>query len=373
VERRTLITLALAGCLLSGALAPAAGHHREWHKWPKHKQKPKPAAQACQDSTDEMHELALPMHTGIATGLYALPQEQPTGLVIFDHGYGHTSRSWTLHMEEAAKRGLIAVTPDYRGIQISPDSNGDGLPESRGWDVMAGAEDTVAAAQYFERHCKAIDKIVVFGVSMGGNTSGLAVAMAKEARRSNGAPLFDYWVDVEGAVNVIETYFGARLLAPVNTFAANAKADIEREMGGTFEENPEEYQRRTVVSRIDDIKASGVKGVVLVHGVDDGLVPYNQSREMAGLLAGAEIPYDMFTVGRESQETDKDTTATGYIGGQIDKNYDSPLAGHASEKSQVHIVMTTAFDRLWDLFGGGRPGPAREYLVDGEEGTFPAN
>jgi acetyl esterase/lipase len=254
---------------------------------------------------------------------------------------------------------------------INPDSNGDALPESRGWNVMAGAHDTVEAAQFFERKCKTIDEIVVFGVSMGGNTSGLAVALAAEERRSNGDPLFDYWVDVEGAVNVVETYMGARVLAPANEFAANAQEDIEKEMGGTFEENPEAYQERTVVSRIDEIKESGVKGVVLVHGVDDGLVPYNQSREMTTLLAASEIPYDMFTVGRESEETDDDTTATGYVGGQIDENYDSPIAGHASEKSRVHIVMTTAFTQLWGLFKDRAPGPTGEYLVDGEEGTFP--
>lgn len=365
---RKLIAFAIAGSLLVGTLAPAAGHHRSWHKRPKHKMN---VPDSCRDSSDAMRNLQLPMHTGVATGLYALPERKPTGLVIFDHGYGHTSWSWTHHMNEAADRGLIAVTPDYRGLRISPDSNGDGLPESRGWDVMAGAQDTVAAAQYFERRCGTIEQIVVFGVSMGGNTSGLAVAMAKDERRSNGKPLFDYWVDVEGAVNVIETYFGARALAPVNGFAAKAQEDIEREMGGTFEENPGEYQDRTVVARVADIKASGVKGVVLIHGVDDGLVPYNQAREMAGLLGANEIPYDSFTVGRESEETDNDTTATGYVGGQLDENYDSPLAGHASEKSRVHIVMTTAFEQLWGLFKGDSPGPAGEYVVDGEEGTFP--
>lgn len=311
------------------------------------------------------------MNEGVATGRYALPKSKATGLVLFDHGYGHTSASWVKHMQNAARRGLIAVALDYRGIEISPDSNGDGLPESRGWNVMKGAEDTIAAAQLFEARCRSIEKIVVFGVSMGGNTSGLAVALASEARRSDGGPLFDYWVDVEGAVNVIETYLGARLLAPINAFAANAQADIEKEMGGSIEENPEPYAERSVVTRIDDIKASGVKGVVIVHGVDDGLVPYNQAREMNALLTAAQIPTDMYTVGRESPETDGDTTATGYIGGAIDDNYDSPLAGHASEKSEVHIVMVTAFERLWGLFEGDAPGTAREFVVDGEEGTFP--
>ena len=104
---------------------------------------------------------------------------------------------------------------------------------------------------------------------MGGNASGLAVAA--RAKRAAGAPLFDQWFDVEGAVNVIEIYTAARALAATgNTMAANATADIEREMGGTIEERPEEYTSRTVVRRAEDVEASGVLGVTLVHGADDG-------------------------------------------------------------------------------------------------------
>jgi hypothetical protein len=101
---------------------------------------------------------------------------------------------------------------------------------------------------------------------MGGDASGLAVAA--RATRSTGAPLFDQWFDVEGAVNVIEIYSAARALAASgNTLAANATADIEREMRGTLEERPEAYTTRTVVRRAEDITAPGVMGVTMVHGV----------------------------------------------------------------------------------------------------------
>ena len=40
--------------------------------------------------------------------------------------------------------------------------------------------------------------------------------------KTAGNPLFDHWIDIEGAVNVIETYLGARLLAPVNDYAKRA-------------------------------------------------------------------------------------------------------------------------------------------------------
>ena len=336
------------------------------------------AKKACTDKTDDALPLGLPVGGGTATGLYGFPSAPPTDLVVFAHGYGHTSQSWAHHIRRTAREhGAAAVAMDYRGLKIIPDSDGDGLPQSRGWNARAGAADLVAAAQHFERICPSIETITIFGVSMGANMSGLAVANAAEARRSDGSPLFDYWFDIEGAVNVVETYAGARALAPVNAFAKNAQEDIEAEMGGPIESKPQAYADRAVVTHIDEIKASGVKGVVLVHGLDDGLVPYNQSREMSSLLLSRQINYDFFTVGRRSPQSEKETTATGYVGDQVvaqtpgDDKYVSPLAGHASEKSTTHIIMVTAFDRLASLLEDREaPGMYREYFVDGELGTF---
>ena len=326
----------------------------------------------CTDKVDDAIALEIPVNGETATGHYTLPAGSPKGLVVFAHGYGHTSFSWIEHMKRAAREhGLVAVGMDYRGIEITPDSNNDGLPESRGWNAKAGAEDLVAAAQYFQGLCRSVETTTLFGVSMGANMSGLAVAMAATERAKDGSPLFDYWFDIEGAVNVVETYAGARVLAPANGTAANALEDIEKEMGGPIEETPETYLDRAVVTHIDEIKASGVKGVVLVHGLDDGLVPYNQSREMSSLLLQARVPLDFYTVGRRSPQSEQETTATGYVGGQLDPDYKSPLAGHASEKSTTHIIMVTAFDRLWQLMDENEaPGVYREFFVDGELGTF---
>lgn len=326
----------------------------------------------CQDGRDEAMPLTITVEGQPATGQYALPQGPPEGLVVFAHGYGHTSDSWVEHMKRTAREhDVIAVAMDYRGLTILPDSNNDGLRESTGWPVMAGAEDSIAAAQVFEASCPSIEKIVMFGVSMGGNSSGVAVALSKNATRTDGSPLFDYWVDVEGVNNVIETYNEARAVAPVNAFAKQAQSDIEAETGGTFEQKPQAYFDRCVVCRVDEIAASGIKGAVVIQGVDDGLVPYNQSREMVAALVQAGVPTDGFTVGRKSPESERETTATGTILGQVDKNYRSPFAGHASEKSTTHIVMVVAFERLAAIFAGESPGPYAEYFVDGEAGTFP--
>ena len=312
-----------------------------------------PAAAApvrrCTDKRDTAVAFSIPVDGEEATGRYALPASTPTGMVTFAHGYGHTSASWEEHLRRTADElGVIAVAMDYRGTEIIP-REGD-VPTSRGWRVAEGAADTIAAAQMFEALCPGLGTITNMGVSMGGNTSGLIAA--EGATRADGSPLFDYWINVEGATNVIETYNEARLLAPANATAANAAADIEQEMGGTFEEVPEVYAERAVVTRAADIAAGGVRNVIMVHGLDDGLVPPNQTREMATALRAEDVPTVVTTVSLRDDQTEQDTTITGYAGGQLDPDYVSPLAGHASERSTTHMVMREAWGTLAAIHTG---------------------
>lgn len=325
-----------------------------------------PAWHRCRDKRDKAYPLVLNVQGSSATGHVAFPRKRPTGLAVFGHGYGHTSVSWVNHMREAARHGLIAVTMDYRGLQVFPDDNGDGLPSSRGWNAMTGAEDLIAAALFYQSLCK-VETVTLLGVSMGGNMSGLALALAGERniRRADGSPLFDYWVNVEGATNLLETYALARGASGADAYAKNAQTDIEAETGGTFEQKPEEYRKRTVVARVDDVKASGITGAIVIHGMDDGLVPYNQSREITGLMREAGIPTEMITIGRKDEDSERETTASGHVISRINKDYTSPLSGHASEKSTTHIVMQTAFDRLWALMIDAPP-VDRECFVNGQ-------
>jgi pimeloyl-ACP methyl ester carboxylesterase len=322
----------------------------------------------CKDHADTAVRFTIPVNGQNADGFYALPDVKPVGLVVFSHGYGHSSYSWQHHLRRvAAELDVIAVAMDYRGITFLPSEKAPGIPDTRGWNVTAGAEDGIAAAQHFEAGCKTIDTIVNYGVSMGGNTSGLMAAAG--ATRADGSPLFDYWIDIEGAANVSETYTGARILAPVNAFARQAQADIEAEMGGTFEQQPLTYLNKSVVTRVADMKAAGLKGVVLVHGIDDGLVTHDQSVQMRAALNAVGIPTQMFTVALRDAQSERETTLTGYLGGQLDPNYTSPLVGHASEMSTTHLVSVTGFQRLSALFGGQTPDCLREHVVDGQLGT----
>lgn len=311
----------------------------------------------CTGQPDRVHPLRIEVDGEPARGLYVVPRHRPDTLVVYAHGYGHSSESWRQHMVDTAHRtGAAAVAMDYRGTRFTGDEDGDGVTSTRGWRVAEGAADSIVAARAFEARC-GIERIVLMGVSMGGNAAGLA--LAEQPTGDDGGPLFDWWVQVEGASNVIETYQGARVLAPVNEFAANAAADIEEAMGGTFEQVPGVYAERTVVNRIDDIAASGVQGAFVVHALEDGLVPYDQARELVGLLRRAGIGTDMHTVGTRDEESEAGTTISGYAG------VDSPLTGHASERSTTHLVMRTAFDLVDRLVAGDLTPSGAEVLVDG--------
>lgn len=355
MSKRALATSVLVGlALVSLGAAPAP------------KPGAAPASGTCIGAPQQPRSLTLQVDGEPAHGIVALPRRAPRGLVVFAHGYGHTSESWREHATRTAEEhDVIAVAMDYRGTEIIPPEERGDLPSSRGWQVAEGAADSIAAAQWFERRCPSIERIVIHGVSMGGNASGLAAAAG--AVRSDGTPLFDHWVAVEPAVNVIEIYQGARMLAASgNSFAANAAEDIERQTGGTFEEVPDAYLERTVVARAADIAASGLRGVILVHGLDDGLVPTNQSREMQASLRTAGVPTELYTVVTRAPGSEPGTTLTGTVLGGTGA-YESPFAGHASETSTTHTVGVTGFEALDRLLRGGEVG-CGEHVVDGATG-----
>src|SRR5687767_14240130 len=169
---------------------------------------------ACAQSSDErLHAMGddgigLTSALGLPAGRYVLPATStPTQLVVMFHGNHNDSCSWRNHLRRAAERGAVAVAMDYTGQRREGDI------ENYGWFVREGAADSIAAAKYFLERYPSITQVFAFGVSMGGNASGMAVA-SPDAVRADGTPLFDYWVDVEGANNLIEEYLIIRAVAP---------------------------------------------------------------------------------------------------------------------------------------------------------------
>ena len=371
---RRSFAVALVAAVAAGSLSPAFAHHKAKHPKPKPSRPHTPGEVVaehpkCAGDPNDVRHLYLRVDNELTFGLYAMPPKPPKGIVIFAHGYQHTAYSWQKHLTTVARRNnVVAVAMNYRKQYDFP---GSPLPTSRGWRVAEGAADSIAAAKFMEAACPTARTIVMYGVSMGGNTAGLAVA-AQAKRGDNTTPLFDYLFDIEGAVNVTETYFEARaLMLTGNKYAEQAVGDIEEEMGGTFEQQSDVYLDRTVVNRVDDIAASGVKGVVIVHGVADGLVGYNQTPEFATLLHSHGVPVDVWTAVTRGEKSESGTTLDGYVGGNV-PNYSSPFAGHASETSETHIVGATGFERLARLFEGVTPA-CRVGVLDGTVGWTQTN
>ncbi len=321
-------------------------------------------APTCQGDPADWQTLNITVNGTPTFGVFAMPKTPAKGIVVFAHGYGHGSASWIKHVSDTAARdGVVAVAMNYRGQAA----------DNLGWHVREGAEDSIAAAQFFNSICNKAKTIVMYGVSMGGNTSGLAVAaQAKRLKLPNqrvADPLFDYWFDIEGAVNVTETYLEARGLAlSGNAFAAQAVKDIQAEMGGPIETAHDRYLHETVVNRVDDIVASNANlGVVTVHGVDDGLVGANQTPEIVALLRAHGIKVDSFTALTRGSKSESGTTLDGYVTGNI-PGFESPFAGHANEESDTHIVGAAGFERLALLFSRNVTPACRVGVLDGTTG-----
>jgi acetyl esterase/lipase len=360
--RRTAAAAILAAVAL-GSLSPVSADPGK-RKGPKAKKKVHVVHEVsdylpgCMGDPDDVQRLDLTVEGQPAWGVYAMPPKAPKGIVVFAHGHGHSADSWRAHVAETARRdNVIAIAMNYR--------HPAGQPDTYGWRVREGAADSIVAAQVFERTCPMAKTIVMYGVSMGGNAAGLAVAA--KAKRRNGSPLFDYWFDIEGATNVTETYLEARGLAlSGNETATVAVKEIEEEMGGPFESKPDVYLAHSVVTRAEDIKASGLKGVVMVHAVDDGLVGYNQSPEMAARLRQVGIPVDFWTAVTRGKDSEPGTTLDGYVTGNV-PGFESPFVGHADEDSNTHLVGATGFERLAALFAGVTPA-CRVGVLDGNAG-----
>jgi len=324
----------------------------------------------CAASSDERivamsdEGVRLTSELGLAAGRYALPAvTAPTRLVVMFHGNHNDSCSWRNHLRQAAERGAIAVAMDYTGQRT--EQVGEKAIENYGWFVREGAADSIAAAKYFLAKYPSITQVFAFGVSMGGNASGMAIASADAVRLDGATPLFDYWVDVEGANNLIEEYLIIRAVAPGVGDAAVAQAEIEEEAGGPIEEVPEAYGDLTNVRRVQDME---LKGAVVVHGVDDGLVSTSQSPEMAAALNAAGIPAELKTVFlRGEGESGGTVTGNFVLGpsgvagdvytGATGETYESPFAGHGWEGSDTQLVVKTGFDALWALMDGATVQP----------------
>jgi hypothetical protein len=302
------------------------------------------------------------------TGIFTLPTRTPDALVIMAHGHHNNSSSWQQKALDARSHGAIGIAVDYRGLGPAP--------AFAGWPAQAGAQDLITATRYFLARCPSVKRVVLVGVSMGGNMSGMAMA-ADATRPGSKKPLFDYWVDVEGVNNWMETY--AEAAATQNM----AQGEIEAECGKqTPATAPDCYRSRTNTAIIPNIAKSGVKGIAVVHSAEDGLVPYDQSREFVTVARPAGLMVDMYTVLRRSSDrtqsgqttllndADANADCTGGASGAVGPlpavaPVCDPFAGHGWEGSETQLTIKTGMNLAWDFISKHPQDPVnRECVVD---------
>lgn len=267
---------------------------------------------------------------------------QPTKLVVFCHGYGHTVEdAWLEHMRRTASSDVAVVSTNYR--------------DNFGFPSLRGAEDTIIATRNALKRFPSIKTVYALGVSLGGNVCGNAIT--ESAKQSPvGKSLYDYWVDVEGLSNLTESWTEASAALP------DAAAGMERDVGGTPADKPDEYVRRSPALNAQTMKSGGLQAVAVIHGFNDGLVPYNQGREMAAALMLAGVPTQFFDVVFDGATQTSGTTLTGDIGlvtggeaPDVNDELGLNLTGHGFEGDYGHPVIRAGFDQLQLMLEGKFP------------------
>lgn len=276
-------------------------------------------------------------------GFVGTPAGTPLGLVVILHGYGHPAADHQAHLLHIAQQGYLAVAMTYTG-------------DVNGFPLRAGADDTNSAIRDLEQQLPAGAPRYLYSVSMGTSVAPMVLS----------AHSFDYWVDNEGLSMLGETWTEASILAPANAFAKTASDAITVECGGSPAQNPACYQERSMALRVGDIQP-GLKGVVLTHGLNDGLVPHNQGREMEAALIAGGIPTDFYTYLR-CGAGNEGTTLTGYaLGPAGAADPGAGLAGHGTESIDAHCLTELSFRLLDGVLAGHVPMGHTEHLVDNGE------
>lgn len=323
-----------------------------------------PTQAPCGDGTSSVIVEDVVLESGGETvhGCFAFPADGTATvdtLVVMVHGFGHTVQaSWVPHMIETveSRSGVAAVAMNFR--------------DNFGFPIFRGAEDTIRGTHYALDRLPDVDTTILYSISLGAAIGGTAIHIAPDY--NDGAGLYDHWFAIEPAANPLETYIAAKAVAPFIPIGKTASEGMERDAGGNPAEAPEAWALRIPVLHTAAMKATGLQDVVVVHGLNDGLVPYDQGRGLVQALRAADVPVEMHSVARGAPDHTSGTTPTSHAGQpQYDPNEQVlHLAGHGSEADRDHIVTATGLERLFAFLGGAsvEDGHA-EFLVDDGLGT----
>lgn len=216
-----------------------------------------------------VHPFTLQVEGEAANGLIGVPADsEATTLVVLAKGFGVPGEAWRPLMQELADRGAASVAMEYRG---APDA----------WKVRAAVEDTLAATLAL-RQAHPFQRVILYGVSMGGEVSGLALARAPPGT-------YTHWLAGAGVMDLRSEW------QEVLSFQSR----IEAEAGGTPWQVPAAYAELSPLDQVRSIAAHGLTRAYLVHGAADMVVPVEHAERMAQALAQEGVPVSYTLVASE--------------------------------------------------------------------------
>ena len=193
------------------------------------------------------------------SGLMCKPAgDPPWPTIIVNHPAGHEAEDMRYAASEFTSRGYLVFCPDYRGCG---DSEGE-------MEWAAGeVGDVLAAIEYLELCGLTDGRIGLYGVSHGAAISVLAASREPE---------IDAVVAESGFYDMKAFY----------DYLTWGREDFALACGGTPEQVPEEYRRRSAIEYADGIDCP----VFITHGKLDLVVPYGQAVDMYDALIAAGKP-----------------------------------------------------------------------------------
>lgn len=200
---------------------------------------------------------------------------EPTKLLTFCHGHTEVAADFGYILQDiATQTGALVVAMDYRNAPGN--ENGD-------FNLLQGSQDTIAATRWALDNYPSIESSDLWGWSMGGFVSGMALAYAPE--------LYRYWVGSFPAVNAGGAWALFTALDALGVTDGFAQ-EMENEVGCSFPECPQPYFERSP-SMLGNLMHP--ERAVILHGVFDPESPYEQGREMFTSMVMNQIPASFYT------------------------------------------------------------------------------
>lgn len=295
-----------------------------------------PAADAA---TVERYSVTVDGETALGWAAYPA-SPAPTKLLVFGHGCCGKPDQSAFVRAYADTYGAVAVAMDYRGPGR--------------WDVMKGHRDLIAATEAMHARFPSITRTVLWGASMGGETTGMAVAARPD--------LFDYWVNTFGVTDLFQEFAALGLypgISPNPNDTANPTGSwIVEQTGGTPATVPDAYLARSPAYAADRMR--GITRAYIAHGIGDLIVQYSQSRLMFENLVANGVPVSLTTV----------LTRTGAVQGPFVPNPPTPIPAVPTPNApSAHDGSATRFSQetVHHLLSGSEPDsgtPFREWIAD---------